>query len=118
MILFDFAGPWAGSNGFRMMPDDPLAEFPAAAPEADTEAEEPPRRTRGRRRAAPPPEPSPRRRRSSGEPGDMSEAVDWAGLSSRLSAYSLTEDDKAAAQEPEQDVDEGSADTEQDHAET
>ena len=31
MILFDFAGPWAGSNGFRMMPDDPLAEFPAAA---------------------------------------------------------------------------------------
>ncbi|MET7965047.1 DUF1579 family protein [Micromonospora sp. NPDC005305] len=30
MILADFAGSWAGTNGFRLMPDDPLAESPAA----------------------------------------------------------------------------------------
>jgi Protein of unknown function (DUF1579) len=29
MILADFAGAWAGTNGFRLMPNDPLAEFPA-----------------------------------------------------------------------------------------
>ena len=29
MILSDFAGSWAGTNGFRLMPGDPLAEFPA-----------------------------------------------------------------------------------------
>ncbi|MEU4478459.1 hypothetical protein AB0F68_10410 [Micromonospora sp. NPDC023966] len=30
MILADFAGSWAGTNGFRLMPADPLAESPAA----------------------------------------------------------------------------------------
>ncbi|WP_433284970.1 hypothetical protein [Micromonospora sp. CA-244673] len=29
MILADFAGSWAGTNGFRLMPPDPLAESPA-----------------------------------------------------------------------------------------
>jgi hypothetical protein len=29
MTLSDFAGTWAGTNGFRMMPTDSLAEFPA-----------------------------------------------------------------------------------------
>ena len=29
MILQDFAGTWAGTNGFRLMPNDALAEFPA-----------------------------------------------------------------------------------------
>lgn len=29
MILSDFAGSWAGTNGFRLMPGDPLAELPA-----------------------------------------------------------------------------------------
>ncbi len=29
MILSEFAGSWAGTNGFRLMPADPLAEFPA-----------------------------------------------------------------------------------------
>lgn len=29
MILSDFAGSWAGTNGFRLMPDHPLAELPA-----------------------------------------------------------------------------------------
>ncbi|MEV4703063.1 hypothetical protein [Actinoplanes sp. NPDC049316] len=29
MILCDFAGSWAGTNGFRLMPGDPLAEAPA-----------------------------------------------------------------------------------------
>ena len=31
MILSDWAGPWAGINGFRLMPTDPLAKFPATA---------------------------------------------------------------------------------------
>ncbi len=31
MILSDFAGQWTGTNGFRLMPTDPLAEFPATA---------------------------------------------------------------------------------------
>jgi len=30
MILSDFTGTWAGTNGFRLMPSEPLAEFPAA----------------------------------------------------------------------------------------
>lgn len=30
MILSDAAGSWAGTNGFRLMPDHPLAESPAA----------------------------------------------------------------------------------------
>lgn len=29
MILSGFTGSWAGTNGFRLMPGDPLAEFPA-----------------------------------------------------------------------------------------
>ncbi|MDH6464917.1 hypothetical protein M2302_005118 [Micromonospora sp. A200] len=29
MVLSEFAGSWVGSNGFRLMPDHPLAEFPA-----------------------------------------------------------------------------------------
>ena len=31
MILSDLVGSWAGTNGFRLMPGDPLAEFPATA---------------------------------------------------------------------------------------
>lgn len=31
MILTEFAGSWAGTNGFRLMPADPLAELPATA---------------------------------------------------------------------------------------
>ena len=31
MILADFAGSWAGTNGFRLMPGDPLADSPATA---------------------------------------------------------------------------------------
>jgi len=31
MMLFHLAGTWLGTNGFRLMPDDPLAEFPATA---------------------------------------------------------------------------------------
>ncbi|MFC0004336.1 DUF1579 family protein [Micromonospora siamensis] len=31
MILSDFVGGWTGTNGFRLMPGDPLAESPAAA---------------------------------------------------------------------------------------
>jgi hypothetical protein len=41
----------------------------------------------------------------------MSEGVDWAGLSSRLSAYSLSTDEQAA--EPSS-VDDEEADTEDD----
>jgi|SoiMethySBSTD1v2_1073268.scaffolds.fasta_scaffold31465_2 hypothetical protein len=29
MVLQDFVGTWAGTNGFRLMPTDPFAEFPA-----------------------------------------------------------------------------------------
>lgn len=29
--LIDHSGPWRGSNGFRMMPTDPIAEAPAPA---------------------------------------------------------------------------------------
>lgn len=29
MILSDFSGLWVGTNGFRLMPDDPLAGSPA-----------------------------------------------------------------------------------------
>ena len=29
MLLPDSVGTWVGTNGFRLMPDDPLAEFPA-----------------------------------------------------------------------------------------
>jgi len=29
--LVEAVGPWAGSNGFRLMPEDPLAEAPATA---------------------------------------------------------------------------------------
>ncbi|MGW1883877.1 hypothetical protein [Streptomyces sp. NPDC001970] len=30
-ILSEFTGTWAGTNGFRLMPADPLAGFPASA---------------------------------------------------------------------------------------
>jgi Protein of unknown function (DUF1579) len=29
MILSESTGTWTGTNGFRLMPNDPLAEFPA-----------------------------------------------------------------------------------------
>jgi Protein of unknown function (DUF1579) len=29
MLLPNSVGTWVGTNGFRLMPDDPLAEFPA-----------------------------------------------------------------------------------------
>jgi hypothetical protein len=29
MLMPDSAGAWVGTNGFRLMPSDPLAEFPA-----------------------------------------------------------------------------------------
>lgn len=29
MALADLVGTWHGTNGFRLMPDDPLAEYPA-----------------------------------------------------------------------------------------
>ncbi|MGK5444289.1 hypothetical protein ACSNN7_21070 [Micromonospora sp. URMC 105] len=29
MVLSDFAGSWTGTNGFRLMPHHPLAEYPA-----------------------------------------------------------------------------------------
>jgi hypothetical protein len=87
----------------------PLTEYPSlpsldlgaasqadpADDETDADAEEPTERKarRGRRQA---PEPSKRgkRDRSSGEPGD-DETMDWAGLSSRLSAYSLSSENLA-----------------------
>jgi acyl-coenzyme A synthetase/AMP-(fatty) acid ligase len=48
-----------------------------------------------------------RRKRSSHEPGDEQEATDWmAGLSSRLSAYSLSEEPHGSAGSDEQDDDE------------
>ena len=31
MLLPNSAGTWVGTNGFRLMPTDPLAEFPAKA---------------------------------------------------------------------------------------
>jgi hypothetical protein len=92
----------------------PLTEFPSlpqretpAEPEEDAEGEEPqtqdPKRRRGRG-DAPAQSKRGRRERSAGEPGDMSESVDWAGLSSRLSAYSLSTD--KPAEEPSSDDDE------------
>ena len=57
-----------------------------------------------RRRRAAPTEDRKGRQRSAGEPGDMQDGVDWAGLSSRLSAYSLSTD--AAADAPAADDDE------------
>ena len=69
------------------------------------EAEEPSRGGKSRRKSA---ELGPRGRRdrSASEPGDMSETVDWAGLSSRLSAYSLSSD----AAPPSADADDAAED--------
>jgi hypothetical protein len=48
-----------------------------------------------------------RRKRSSHEPGDEQEAIDWmSGLSSRLSAYSLSEEPHGSANSDEQADDE------------
>jgi acyl-coenzyme A synthetase/AMP-(fatty) acid ligase len=80
----------------------PLTEFPSIPPlpaaghttnEPKAQSERGDEAGGGRREAAPPPPPRSGRDRSAGDPGDMSESVDWAGLSSRLSAYSLSSDD-------------------------
>ena len=89
----------------------PLTEFPGVnrerAPESGTR-EEPERLPSAQSR----PEPTKkrgRRGRSNGEPGDEPEAVDWMdGLSSRLSAYSLAQED--AAPDAEQDEAEAGSD--------
>jgi acyl-coenzyme A synthetase/AMP-(fatty) acid ligase len=92
----------------------PLTEFPSfpslereekplaagmSKPEGDgevaTDAEDEPeeaKRRRGRRRQVEQGR-SRRRERSTSEPGDMAESVDWAGLSSRLNAYSLSSEE-------------------------
>jgi hypothetical protein len=81
----------------------PLTEFPTAAPSDEPKPKA--TRTGAGRQAAVPGEPASSRRgrrlRSAGEPGDMSEAIDWAGLSSRLSAYSLAADEESSESEDE-----------------
>ena len=85
----------------------PLTEFPGVSRADDEETR--PRQPRQRREASAPEGGAARRGRrprSASEPGDMSESVDWAGLSSRLSAYSLTsaESDLPADDDAESDT--------------
>jgi hypothetical protein len=75
----------------------PLSEFPGV-----TRDDSPPVRPTARQRAPEPARPAPepkrrgRRGRSAGEPGDEQEGMGWMdGLSSRLSAYSLTNESDA-----------------------
>ena len=79
----------------------PLAEFPSLAKGADQDdagpdSERPPKERRPR--SAPVSGRKGRRERSAKDPGDEPEAVSWMdGLSSRLSAYSLADDEPPAA---------------------
>jgi len=79
----------------------PLADFPAPGkPDSEEEEPAPKSNRRTRRRPAAAPERRGRRAHSAGEPGDEQEAVDWMdGLSSRLSAYSLSDDESSTPAE-------------------
>ena len=85
----------------------PVTSFPAPRDDPDDDAErkrETPKAPR--RRPAPSPTKSKRGKSGAAEPGDEAEEVSWmAGLSNRLSAYSLAEEEEAAgsAGEPVED---------------
>ena len=83
----------------------PVTSFPAPRDEADDDAErkrDAPKTPRRRPAAGPA---KPKRGKSGGaEPGDESEEVSWMeGLSNRLSAYSLAEEDASPGVEPPED---------------
>ncbi len=80
----------------------PVTAFPA--PRADRDDDEP-RESRRAPRTRPPAEPKPSKRSTeAAEPGDEGSESNWMeGLSNRLSAYSLSEDDAQKNAEPEED---------------
>ena len=76
-----------------------VASFPA--PRDDPSDDETPRESRKPRRRQPAAELPSSETSAPAEPGDEGQEVGWmAGLSNRLSAYSLSEEDTVAADEP------------------
>ena len=75
----------------------PVTSFPAAREDTDPQNE---RKREATRTSRPRPKPAPgkpKRGRSTGEPGDEAEEVGWMeGLSNRLSAYSLAEEESSS----------------------
>ena len=87
----------------------PTTAFPIPRPDSDDdEAPREPRRAPRRRASAEPAKP---RSTEPAEPGDEGTEVSWmAGLSNRLSAYSLADEGAAEPAESDADADDGAAD--------
>jgi hypothetical protein len=86
----------------------PLSEFPSFV--RDEDGADAGAAKKSKRRGPEPPK-RPPRERSDGEPGDEIAGGDWmAGLSSRLSAYSLSDDDEPAETSPDAEADEAGDD--------
>jgi hypothetical protein len=84
-----------------------VTDFPSA-----NDPSEPPKLRRPSRRAAPASKAKPTREHSTGEPGDEPEEDTWMqGLSTRLSAYSLGEEDGTPTEENESDSDNAERDS-------
>jgi acyl-coenzyme A synthetase/AMP-(fatty) acid ligase len=82
----------------------PVTSFPTPREDADEgdHGREPPRPSR--RRPAPETGKTKRGKSGAAEPGDEAEEVSWmAGLSNRLSAYSLAEEEASSAGEPDEE---------------
>ena len=83
----------------------PVTDFPSA-----DDTSEPRKSRKPSRRAAPTSKSKPTRGSSTGEPGDEPQEVSWMqGLSTRLSAYSLGEDEPPRTDDDESDSDNGEA---------
>jgi len=92
----------------------PLAAFPTLvkdkAQDEEQDSERAPRPRRPRPAPAPPSSRKGRRERSAEDPGDEPEAVSWMdGLSSRLRAYSLADEEASAASSQDGRTDPGGA---------
>jgi acyl-coenzyme A synthetase/AMP-(fatty) acid ligase len=100
--IADEPDPDASTNGLNF---PPLTSFPAPRDDTDDDTErrrETPKAPR--RRSAPEPGKSKRSKSGGAEPGDDAEEVGWMqGLSNRLSAYSLAEDEASSTDEPTED---------------
>jgi hypothetical protein len=88
----------ASTNGLNF---PPVTSFPAPRDDADDDAERKREPKAPRRRRAPEPGKSKRGKSGGAEPGDDAEEVSWMqGLSNRLSAYSLAEEEAGSTGEP------------------
>jgi hypothetical protein len=82
----------------------PVTSFPTPRDDADADTERRRDAPKAPRRRPAPDQGKSTRGKSGAEPGDEAEEISWMqGLSSRLSAYSLAEEEASSAGEPDED---------------